>query len=105
MVLLELVTGRRPIEEEYGEGKDIVYWVGTHLSDQENVQKLLDRDIVSDLVQEDMLKVLKVAILCTNKLPTPRPTMRDVVKMIIDADSCTLRSPESNPEKNVKPLL
>ncbi|RVW12230.1 Receptor protein-tyrosine kinase CEPR2 [Vitis vinifera] len=105
VVLLELVTGRRPIEEEYGEGKDIVYWVGTHLSDQENVQKLLDRDIVSDLVQEDMLKVLKVAILCTNKLPTPRPTMRDVVKMIIDADSCTLKSPESNPEKNVKPLL
>lgn len=105
VVLLELVTGRRPIEEEYGEGKDIVYWVGTHLSDQENVQKLLDRDIVSDLVQEDMLKVLKVAILCTNKLPTPRPTMRDVVKMIIDADSCTLKSPENNPEKNVKPLL
>ncbi|KAL6316278.1 hypothetical protein AAG906_017908 [Vitis piasezkii] len=41
VVLLELVTGRRPIEEEYGEGKDIVYWVGTHLSDQENVQNFL----------------------------------------------------------------
>lgn len=105
VVLLELVTGRRPIEEEYGEGKDIVYWVGTHVNDQENVRKLLDQNVVSDRVQEDMLKMLKVAIICTNKLPTPRPTMRDVVKMIIDADSCTFKSPENNPEKIVKALL
>lgn len=105
VVLLELVTGRRPIEEEYGEGKDIVYWVGTHVNDQENVRQLLDQNVVSDRVQEDMLKMLKVAIICTNKLPTPRPTMRDVVKMIIDADSCTFKSPENNPEKIVKALL
>ena len=104
VVLLELVTGRRPIEEEYGEGKDIVHWVGTHLKDQENVRKILDCNVVSDLVRQDMIKILKVGILCTNKVPTPRPTMRDVVKMIIDADSCTFKSPENNPEKKVKPL-
>lgn len=105
VVLLELVTGRKPIEEEYGEGRDIVYWVGTHLNDQENVRQVLDPNIVSNLVQEDMIKVLKVAVLCTSKLPNPRPTMREIVNMLIDADSCTFKSPENKPDKIVKPLL
>lgn len=35
--------------------------------------------------REDMIKVLKVAVLCTAKLPAGRPTMRDVVKMLTDA--------------------
>ncbi|GKV05366.1 hypothetical protein SLEP1_g17386 [Rubroshorea leprosula] len=86
VVLLELVTGRRPIEEEYGEGKDIVYWVLTHLSNKEDFLNILDNEVASTTVQDDMIKVLRIAILCTNKLPDLRPTMREVVKMLVDAD-------------------
>ncbi|PON72546.1 GPCR kinase [Parasponia andersonii] len=102
VVLLELVTGRRPIEEEYGEGKDIVYWVSTHLNNLEDVIKVLDNKVASEVVQENMIKVLKVAISCTKKLPTLRPTMREVVKMLVDAEPCTLRAPGHNSEKNGK---
>lgn len=105
VVLLELVTGRGPIEEEYGEGKDIVYWVLTHLDDRENVITVLDHRVANDAVLDDMIKVLKIAILCTNKLPSPRPTMRDVVKMLIDADPCSYRSPENISDKNGKSFL
>ncbi|CAK9168314.1 unnamed protein product [Ilex paraguariensis] len=104
IVLLELVTGRRPVEEAYGEGKDIVYWVLTHLNDPKNILKLLDHKVVSDLVQEDMIKVLRVAMLCTTKLPNLRPTMREVVKMLVDAEPYTFRSPE-NSEKYGKAFL
>ncbi|KAA8546268.1 hypothetical protein F0562_002993 [Nyssa sinensis] len=95
VVLLELVTGRRPIEEEYGEGKDIIYWVSTHLNDRVNVLKVLDHKVVSDLVQNDMIKVLKIATLCTTKLPNLRPSMKEVVKMLVDAKPCSFSSPDN----------
>ncbi|KAF8404325.1 hypothetical protein HHK36_009208 [Tetracentron sinense] len=98
VVLLELVTGRSPIEAEYGEGKDIVYWVLTHLNDREDVLKVLDCK-VSDTVEDNMIKVLKVATLCTTKLPSLRPTMRDVVKMLVDADPCTISIADKNHDK------
>ncbi|OVA05606.1 Protein kinase domain [Macleaya cordata] len=85
IVLLELVTGRSPIEPDYGEERDIVYWVSTHLSSQENTIKVLDQR-VSGSHEDDMIKILRIAILCTTKLPNLRPNMRDVVKMLVDAD-------------------
>ena len=90
VVLLELVTGRRPIEEEYGDGKDIVYWVSTHLNTREDVIKILDHKVATELVLDGMIKVLKVAIGCTKKLPSLRPTMREVVKMLVDAEPSNL---------------
>ncbi|KAK4483874.1 hypothetical protein RD792_011083 [Penstemon davidsonii] len=104
VVLLELVTGKRPIEEDYGEGKDIVYWVSTHLNDRESVIKVLDPKVVCDLVQDDMIKVLKIAVLCTSKLPNLRPNMKEVVKMLMDAEPCTFRSPD-NFGKHEKELI
>ncbi|EPS61889.1 hypothetical protein M569_12898, partial [Genlisea aurea] len=95
VVLLELVTGRLPIEEAYGDGKDIVYWVFSHLNNRENVERILDEKVVSELVQQDMIKVLKIATICCCKLPNLRPTMKQVVKMIVDADPCALRSPSN----------
>ncbi|XP_024171104.1 receptor protein-tyrosine kinase CEPR2 [Rosa chinensis] len=102
VVLLELVTGRRPIEDDYGEGKDIVYWVSANLNDRENVLKVLDDKVADENIQDDMIKVLKVAILCTTKLPSLRPTMREVIKMLIDADPSTFTSPSNNSDKEGK---
>ena len=73
-------------ESIYGEGKDIVYWISTHL-DSEKVLQVLDKKVCT-YIRDDMIKVLKVAILCTAKLPSVRPTMRQVVNMLIDADPC-----------------
>ncbi|KAL6521797.1 Receptor protein-tyrosine kinase cepr2 [Orobanche gracilis] len=92
VVLLELVTGKRPIEEEYGEGKDIVYYVSTHLDNRENLLKILDQDVVSEQVQDDMFKVLKIATLCTTRLPNTRPDMKEVVKMLVDAKPSAFES-------------
>jgi serine/threonine protein kinase len=57
VVLLELITGKGPIELEFGENKDIVYWT-SH----------------------------KIAVSCTHKQPTLQPSMREVVRMLEDAD-------------------
>lgn len=86
VVLLELITGRSPIEDEYGDGKDIVYWVSSHLNNRKEVLQVVDHSLDSDVVGDDMIiKVLQVAVLCTTGLPSLRPTMREVVNLLIDA--------------------
>lgn len=106
VVLLELVTGRNAIEEAYGEGKDIVYWVSTQLENRENVIKVLDTKVaVEDGVQDDMIKVLRIATLCTTKLPNLRPSMKEVVNMLVDAEPSTFKSAGRNFEKNGKVFL
>ncbi|PKI73506.1 hypothetical protein CRG98_006087 [Punica granatum] len=105
VVLLELISGRRPIEDEFGDGKDIVYWAVTHLKDPKSVLRVLDGKVVSESNRDNMIKVLKVAFLCTSKLPSLRPTMRDVVKMLMDAKPCTLRSAGNDPDENQKVLV
>ncbi|XP_039121857.1 LOW QUALITY PROTEIN: receptor protein-tyrosine kinase CEPR2-like [Dioscorea cayenensis subsp. rotundata] len=86
VVLLELLTGRSPTDPIFGEGKDIVYWVSTHLDGMKFFQVLDPK--ISASAEDDMIKVLKIAILCTKKLPSARPTMREVLNMLIDANPC-----------------
>jgi serine/threonine protein kinase len=87
VVLMELLTGRRPIEPEYGETQDIVGWIRERLRSNSGVEELLDASVGGRVghVREEMLLVLRVAVLCTAKSPKDRPTMRDVVTMLGEA--------------------
>ncbi|KAK6116060.1 hypothetical protein DH2020_008329 [Rehmannia glutinosa] len=91
VVLMELVTGKRPIEPEFGENKDIVEWVCGKLKTKESVVSIVDLAI-AEIYRESAIKVLKVAILCTARLPTLRPTMRNVVQMLEEAQPYQLVS-------------
>ncbi|KAK2981730.1 hypothetical protein RJ640_005982 [Escallonia rubra] len=89
VVLMELVSGRKPIEPEYGNNKDIVSWVCSQLKTKETVLSMVDTSIAESF-REEAIKVLKIAILCTARLPTLRPTMRTVVKLLEEAEPCKL---------------
>ncbi|XP_062078229.1 receptor-like protein kinase 7 [Humulus lupulus] len=89
VVLMELVTRKRPIEPEFGENRDIVSWVYSNLKSRESVLSLVDSDIPEDL-REEAIKVLKIAVLSTARLPELRPTMRSVVQMLEEAEPCKL---------------
>ncbi|GLT65960.1 hypothetical protein SLA2020_383560 [Shorea laevis] len=89
VVLMELVSGKRPIEPEYGEGKNIVHWVCSKLKTRESILSIVDPKIPS-AYKDDAIKVLRIAILCTARLPELRPTMRSVVQMLQDAEPCKL---------------
>ncbi|GAB4852458.1 Receptor-like protein kinase 7 [Ancistrocladus abbreviatus] len=91
VVLMELVSGKRPIEPEFGENRDIACWVWSNLKKRERVLRMVDSSIPEPL-KEDAIKVLRIAILCTQKLPEVRPTMRAVVQMLEDANPCKLVS-------------
>ncbi|CAA2994888.1 receptor kinase HAIKU2 [Olea europaea subsp. europaea] len=89
VVLMELVTGKRPVESEFGENKDIVDWVYGKLKSKGSVLSIVDSSI-PQVQKEDAIKVLKIAILCTARVPALRPSMRTVVQMLEEAGPCQL---------------
>jgi hypothetical protein len=102
VVLLELVSGKRATGEmEYGESLDIVGWIHRKLmsreSDvwgvvlyQEEEQGILDWRILqaegedsSSRCREKMLGMLKLGLMCTSSLPNRRPSMRQVLEILL----------------------
>ncbi|CAH8275028.1 unnamed protein product [Arabidopsis lyrata] len=103
VVLLELLTGRRPLEPEFGESVDIVEWVRRKIRDNISLEEALDPDVGNcRYVQEEMLLVLQIALLCTTKLPKDRPSMRDVISMLGEAKP--RRKSNSNEENTSRSL-
>lgn len=88
VVLLELVTGKKAVESEMGEGVEIVKWVTEKKAELEKgglgLGSLLDSRLnwSSTYDYESMVKVLNVGLLCTSRFPMNRPTMRTVVDML-----------------------
>lgn len=91
VVLMELVSGKRAIEPEYGDNNDIVDWVSSKLKTKQSVLSIVDSRI-PEAFKEDAVNVLRIAILCTARLPAMRPAMRSVVQMLEAAEPCKLVS-------------
>ena len=86
VVLLELLTGKRPLDSEFGESVDLVEWIRRKIRDNNSLEEALDSSVGNcKHVQEEMLLVLRIALLCTAKLPKDRPSMRDVITMLGEA--------------------
>ncbi|KAK9292522.1 hypothetical protein L1049_020495 [Liquidambar formosana] len=87
VVLLELLTGKMPLDPAFGESIDIVEWVRSKIRNNRTLEEALDPSIAGQCkhVQEEMLLVLRIALLCTAKLPKDRPSMRDIITMLGEA--------------------
>ncbi|KAK4803962.1 hypothetical protein SAY86_003779 [Trapa natans] len=80
VLILELVTGRRPVE--YGEDNVVI------LSD--HVRALLERGSMLECVdpgmteypEDEVLPTLKLALVCTSQIPSSRPSMAEVVQIL-----------------------
>lgn len=78
LVLLELVTGKVPVEED----GDLAEWARLALSHEWSTD-ILDVEIVGDRGRHgDMLRLTEVALLCAAVDPDRRPKVQDVVRMI-----------------------
>ncbi|XP_057475555.1 MDIS1-interacting receptor like kinase 1-like [Actinidia eriantha] len=107
VVLLELVTGKMPLDTIFGECTDIVEWVQSKIRNHKATEEALDPNIAGHCkhVQEEMLLVLRIALVCTAKNPKDRPSMRDVITMLGEAKP-RRKSICLNPNNNVeKPIF
>lgn len=91
VVLMELVTGKKPVEPEFGDNKDIVSWIYSKLRSEDSTIELVDKSI-SEAMREDAVKVLKIAVHCTSRIPVARPSMKVIVQMLENAEPCKLSS-------------
>ncbi|KAI3995775.1 hypothetical protein MKX01_007254 [Papaver californicum] len=87
VVLMELLTGRWPVDPEFGDSVNIVEWVRGKIRNNRALDEALDPNVGGSCkhVEEEMLLVLRIALLCTAKLPKERPSMRDVITMLEEA--------------------
>ena len=83
VVLLELVTGRRPVGG-FGEGVDIVQWArrATGGGRREAVRAVADRRLAGGAPADEVAHLFFVAMLCVQENSVERPTMREVVQML-----------------------
>ncbi|GLJ48938.1 hypothetical protein SUGI_1032490 [Cryptomeria japonica] len=83
VVVLELVSGMKATNEvQYGEGVDIVEWTCNTIIGRGEMG-VLDWRILEEKCVEQMLLVLRVGLVCTNRDPKRRPSMRKVVEMLV----------------------
>jgi serine/threonine protein kinase len=96
VVLLELITGRSPVQP-LEQGGDLVTWVRRAIHEKVPTIELFDKrlDLSVQWTTEEMSLVLKIALFCTSPSPLNRPTMREVIMMMLDAREAVGKSPSS----------
>ncbi|KAI4321801.1 hypothetical protein MLD38_035141 [Melastoma candidum] len=91
VVTLEIVSGKS--NTNYRPREHFVYlldWAYV-LYEQGNLLELVDLSLGLDYDQEEALRMLNLAILCTNSSPTLRPPMSSVVSML--EGKCAIQAP------------
>ncbi|WJZ96596.1 hypothetical protein VitviT2T_015267 [Vitis vinifera] len=82
VVALEIVAGKnnmkyRPNEDYFS----LLDWA-FFLQQKGNLMELVDPKLESDFNKEEVLRMIKISLLCTNPSPALRPTMSAVVNML-----------------------
>ncbi|PHU22764.1 Leucine-rich repeat receptor-like protein kinase TDR [Capsicum chinense] len=87
VVLMEILSGKRSVEPEFGDGNSIVDWVKSKIKIKNGINDVLDKSAGASCisVKEEMMLLLRVALLCTSRNPADRPSMRDVISMLQEA--------------------
>ncbi|KAJ9178893.1 hypothetical protein P3X46_010739 [Hevea brasiliensis] len=89
--LVHLVTLHQPADSSFMEEIDIVGWVRSIWSETQDITAILDSRLMEETLDsstaEQIVGVLLIALKCTGKKPSSRPTVRDVVKQLLDVKS------------------
>lgn len=80
VVVLEILTGKQPIDPTIPDGLHIVDWVRQKRGGIGVLDSSLQARPESEI--EEMLQTIGVALLCVNSSPDDRPTMKDVAAML-----------------------
>ncbi|CAL5402607.1 unnamed protein product [Camellia sinensis] len=86
MVLLEVLTGRHPLDPTLPGGAHLVQWVHDHLQSKGDPADILDPKLRgrADPQMHEILQTLAVSFLCVANRAHDRPTMKDVVAMLTE---------------------
>ncbi|CAL5384269.1 unnamed protein product [Camellia sinensis] len=102
VVLLEILSGRSAVEPQVGGGLHIVEWVKKKMGSFEPAVTILDSKLqgLPDQMVQEMLQTLGIAMFCVNSSPAERPTMKEVVALLME-----VKSPPEEWGKTSQPLI
>ncbi|XP_031250233.1 receptor-like serine/threonine-protein kinase ALE2 isoform X2 [Pistacia vera] len=83
VVLLELLSGRKPVDMSQPEGQEnLVTWARPLLTSREGLEQLVDPSLAGSYDFDDMAKVAAIASMCVHPEVTHRPFMGEVVQAL-----------------------
>ncbi|KAL8089283.1 hypothetical protein AgCh_038905 [Apium graveolens] len=83
VVLLELLTGRRPVDMSQSSGQEnLVTWARPILRDKDRLDELADIRLGGKYPKEDFARVCTIAAACVAPEANQRPTMGEVVQSL-----------------------
>ncbi|PON86359.1 GPCR kinase [Trema orientale] len=96
VVLLEVLTGRHPLDPTLPNGAHLVQWVRDHLASKRDPSDILDQKLRgrADPTMHEMLQTLAVSFLCVSTRADDRPTMKDIVAMLKEIRQVEALRPE-----------
>lgn len=104
VVLLELCTGREAKEGD--EHTSLAEWAWRHFQNGKTIESALDEDVKEPCYMEEMGVVFKLGIMCTGMLPSTRPSMKEVLQILLRNGSLhAQRETKIQVENDVAPLL
>ncbi|KAA8536890.1 hypothetical protein F0562_029368 [Nyssa sinensis] len=84
VVLLELLTGRVPIDTKRPPGEHVlVSWALPRLTNREKVVEMVDPTLQGQYSKKDLIQVAAIAAVCVQPEADYRPLMTDVVQSLI----------------------
>ncbi|KAG6718551.1 hypothetical protein I3842_04G156600 [Carya illinoinensis] len=93
VILLELTTGRKA---NYGdEHTSLAEWALRHIQDGKPIGDALDEEVKEPCHLNAMCHVFRLGLYCTDTLPSTRPSMKEVLKVLLQCSQ-----PVRNEEKN-----
>ncbi|XP_024017134.1 receptor-like serine/threonine-protein kinase ALE2 isoform X2 [Morus notabilis] len=83
VVLLELLTGRKPVDMSQPPGQEnLVAWARPLLTSKEGLEMLIDPSLGSDVPFDNVAKVAAIASMCVQPEVSNRPFMGEVVQAL-----------------------
>ncbi|MCO5607545.1 hypothetical protein L7F22_061742 [Adiantum nelumboides] len=84
VVLLELITGRTPVDmERPAEQSVLVSWALPHLTDRDKVHEMVDPMLKGQYSFKELVQVAAIAAMCVQQEADYRPLMTDVVQSLV----------------------
>ncbi|KAK3435834.1 hypothetical protein EUGRSUZ_C00561 [Eucalyptus grandis] len=104
VVLLELTTGREANDRD--EDMCLADWAWRHIQDGNPISDALDEEIKDDSNVDEISNVFKLGIFCTATLPSTRPTMKEVLQVLLKCSDPLYNVEKKSQHKfDVVPLL
>ncbi|XP_042977289.1 receptor-like protein kinase 5 [Carya illinoinensis] len=93
VILLELTTGRKANDGD--EHSSLAEWALRHIQDGKLIGDALDEEVKEPCHLNEMCHVFKLGLYCTSTQPSTRPSMKEVLKVLLQCSQ-----PVRNGEKN-----